>query len=837
MSRYLNADDILNQLNDADIVVSADVFNVMGKFQRCKTQDDEGHKQSATILVNEFPLDEGGWLLCGGYQNFKLHTDWQKFSIQAGISISKENRAEMRKQAAADRKRVESERKRNAEKAATAGAALFRDADQTACGDYLIAKMIDKPYGTARGKRGETLVRVSDVDGKTFGVQTILSKTQDAEAIKRMGRNKTFTKGVMKKAHMAMSNPIPSRGIVVLGEGVSTVLTIKMAMPEMTVVAAFDAGNLVSVAEAIHTRYPKVKILIAADDDFMCRCQHCKKQTPVDDENGALAPCKHCGKAHGKVNVGRNAAVKAANTVGPQAAVLLPRFECYDSKLSDFNDIITVEKRPLQAVKSQIEQGIAAHFPHVGAKAEPQAPAPAGAFMQGGGELPSLITVEDAVQRYTLVYGVKETLFDSLIGELVPKASMMDVLPEHAGRDWKTDPARKLVRIDEVGFDPAGRDSRIKCNMWMGWPTVPSSQGSCEKLLELGEYLCSGEDKPRELWRWVLKWLAYPIQHPGAKLHTALVVHGPQGAGKNLFFEAVMEIYGMYGGIIDQSAIEDKFNDWASKKLFMVADEVVAYGELFHLKNKLKCYVTGEYIRINPKQISAHRERNHMQLVFMSNETQPIVLENDDRRYAVIWTPEKANHQLYEDVGNELRHGGVAALHDYLLRLDLGDFVPQTKPPMTRAKKDLIELGKSSVERFYDYWVMVPSDERKHDASSVIDVEHVSGGIPICPVLSADIYLAYLKFCIINGINRPAPQHHMLSKLKKMPGMESGRKDYLLEGFDESVRYMGVFIFPPEHTQQPDTVSNNRTWLSPCVRIFRAGVEKWCGTDIRWASR
>ena len=68
-----------------------------------------------------------------------------------------------------------------------------------------------------------------------------------------------------------------------------------------------------------------------------------------------------------------------------------------------------------------------------------------------------------------------------------------------------------------------------------------------------------------------------PIQHPGAKLKSTIVVHGPQGTGKNLFFEALMRIYGEYGDVIDQSAVEDKFNDWASRKLFMIADEVVAH--------------------------------------------------------------------------------------------------------------------------------------------------------------------------------------------------------------------------------------------------------------------
>jgi hypothetical protein len=86
----------------------------------------------------------------------------------------------------------------------------------------------------------------------------------------------------------------------------------------------------------------------------------------------------------------------------------------------------------------------------------------------------------------------------------------------------------------------------------------------------------------------VLKWIAYPIQHPGAKMKTTLVVHGPQGTGKNLFFEALMSIYGEYGDVLDQSALEDKFNDWASRKLFMIADEVVARSDVYHIKNKLK---------------------------------------------------------------------------------------------------------------------------------------------------------------------------------------------------------------------------------------------------------
>ena len=66
--------------------------------------------------------------------------------------------------------------------------------------------------------------------------------------------------------------------------------------------------------------------------------------------------------------------------------------------------------------------------------------------------------------------------------------------------------------------------------------------GELRRKIELLEYLCSEEKNSRIVFDWVLKWIAYPIQHPGAKMRTALIFHGPQGTGKNLFFEGEVRI-------------------------------------------------------------------------------------------------------------------------------------------------------------------------------------------------------------------------------------------------------------------------------------------------------
>jgi putative DNA primase/helicase len=287
-------------------------------------------------------------------------------------------------------------------------------------------------------------------------------------------------------------------------------------------------------------------------------------------------------------------------------------------------------------------------------------------------------------------------------------------------------------------------------------------KGNCRLLLELLEYQCCGEEVvARELYEWVLKWLAYPLQHPGAKMQTAIIMHGPQGTGKGRFFETYAKIFGEYGLVLNQEALEDKFNaDWQERKLFILADEIVAKAEMYHIKNRLKNFVTGEWVRVNPKNVAAHRERNHMQIVFLSNEKQPLVLENDDRRYCVIWTPPALGQDFYDELSAEIENGGIAALHWHLLHeVELGDFKPWTKPPMTTAKRELIDISRDSVDRF------------------LIDWQHGDTDAPFCPCASADLYRLYLFWCRMNGERMPRPENQFSGHIVKLPGWVKAHKD------------------------------------------------------------
>ena len=69
-------------------------------------------------------------------------------------------------------------------------------------------------------------------------------------------------------------------------------------------------------------------------------------------------------------------------------------------------------------------------------------------------------------------------------------------------------------------------------------------------------------------------------------------------------------------------------------------------GQIVLMNYEQHLRVMGEQIRINPKNMAAYWEANHVNMVFLSNEAMPVVLEDDDRRHAVIWTPEQLDRDF-----------------------------------------------------------------------------------------------------------------------------------------------------------------------------------------------
>lgn len=480
-------------------------------------------------------------------------------------------------------------------------------------------------------------------------------------------------------------------------------------------------------------------------------------------------------------NAGIAKAMEAARAVG-NAQVVWPVFaDRQQRKLTDFNDLHMEES--LDVVAGQLRAAIDA-FLHAGEDDPADSPAPAddvpmptaddddapvrpagppdlkvvggtdygqeasappasggGGAKKGGKkkELPPdfFDKVDYLLENFVLIYGTDDA-WDEKNRMIIRIPHMRHAFGSDVVKWWLGNAGRRMVSKTNVVFDPTlSCDPDTTVNLYHGFEMQPAP-GDCSLILQLITHLCAGED---DLVEWVLKWIAYPLQHKGAKMRTSLIFHGDEGSGKNLFWENVVKrIYGVYGGVIGNAQIESQFNEWASMKLFFVADEVVTRNELRQLKGRIKAMITGDTININPKNMTERVEANHMNFVFLSNELQPLALDKTDRRYLVLWTPPNKPAEFYKAVADQIANGGVEAFYDFLMKLDLGDFSEHEKPPMTRAKADLINLGLSTPERFYREWSQgfLP--------------------LPFMCCSAQQLYAGYVRWCTLQGEKFPQTQ-------------------------------------------------------------------------------
>lgn len=802
-----NYDSVLNQLRASGLIVDGGLR--FGKLTRCKVEGDR--ERRGWYSLHEIHGNDGQPLIVGTYGVWAgADNGAMKIEIERGRELSREHLDAIRARQAEDRRAADRESAELARVAGERATQTWKKLSPDGESEYLLKKGV-LAHGLKFSAKGTLAIPVQDVGGRIHGLELIRDKAQ-AEREKKPAKE-FWPRGMAKRGHFFQLGVID--WIVLIAEGYATAASLYEATGH-PVVVAFDAGNIGPVADAIHTRYPRAKILIAADDDSLAThrvkaedgAEACGHRFALDDHPET---CPACMQPHRCGNAGVAAGSAAALKTG--GAFLKPIFAdevgrradhaSRGRKLTDFNDLHQAES--LAIVREQVSARLLAlHWssPRSAARAEPD----------NGGEgrssaLKPITDYNETLRRYALVYGMKGVVFDRQEHQLVALSDFRDAcVRKDVFRFWSEHAGREIVRISEVGFDPTERDPEIRCNLWAGWPTTPKA-GRCEQLRDLLRYMCSGDKHSSGLYEWVLKWLAYPLQHPGAKMKTTLVLHGPQGTGKNLFFEAYMSLYGRYGRVINQDAIEDKFNDWASRKLFLIADEVVARSDLYHVKNKLKAFITGDWIRINPKNMGAYDERNHVNLVFLSNETMPVVLEEDDRRHCVIYTPEQLPSDRYKSILDELANGGAAALHDYLLHLDLGDFTNGTRPPESDAKNELINQSLDSTSRFF----------------YALERGDLLGAGRLGPALSTDVFRLYRGYCQNYGL-RAASLPKLVNVLKRKHAVTDSRERYFrgaAEVGPAGLLHLGDL--------EPSLTMTRKDWLGECIEAFRSSVNDYLG--------
>jgi hypothetical protein len=205
---------------------------------------------------------------------------------------------------------------------------------------------------------------------------------------------------------------------------------------------------------------------------------------------------------------------------------------------------------------------------------------------------------------------------------------------------------------------------------------VHARPGHCGNILTLLAHLCDMDD---DMQLYVLRWLAYPLRNPGAKMSAALVFNGGQGSGKSLFFTHIAAaLFGENAVKIRPSDLYSKFNYWA-----VGANLVVVDGDFVpqHLE-RIKAYQSAGTFEITLKGHEARSVVNRLSFVYLSNRDDFLPADTGNRRFVVVEVPPARPRGFYQAIVHEIANGGIDAFREYLMHgLDMGDFNENTLPP------------------------------------------------------------------------------------------------------------------------------------------------------------
>ena len=263
--------------------------------------------------------------------------------------------------------------------------------------------------------------------------------------------------------------------------------------------------------------------------------------------------------------------------------------------------------------------------------------------------------------------------------------------------EWLKWPHRRThTRITYAPGQPECTDEN-EYNIWPGWGVTPQ-KGDITLWAQLMEYFFRGSPQHQ---RWFLQWLAYPLQNPGTKMYTAVVLLSlTEGLGKSLIGITLGQIYGKNFSAINGSDLHDGYNYWAAGKQFVLGDDVTG-SDRRNDADLLKVMVTRETITINKKYQPHYTVKDRVNYLFTTNQPDAFYMGQSDRRYFILEvSSDPLPDAFYKKYDRWLwsKEGPAALFHFLLNNVDCSEFNPKAHAPMTEAKEAMMEINQSEMD-------------------------------------------------------------------------------------------------------------------------------------------
>lgn len=218
-----------------------------GRIVRYRSERDKPGKRNAGAVLHL--TAETPWGVAWHWTDPDAKHYWR---AERTTPLTPAQRAALRAQIQATNRAREQEAARVRAEAAERAQRLWQSARPAdPAHPYLVRKGI-KPYGM-RQLHDRLLVAARDVDGVMHTVQFISPA----------GEKKFLTGGRTRGCYFGIGRP---RDVLLVAEGVATAASLYAATGWATAVAFF-AGNLLPVAQALRGRFPRMTLVLCADND------------------------------------------------------------------------------------------------------------------------------------------------------------------------------------------------------------------------------------------------------------------------------------------------------------------------------------------------------------------------------------------------------------------------------------------------------------------------------------------------------------------------------------------------------------------------------------------
>ena len=275
-------------------------------------------------------------------------------------------------------------------------------------------------------------------------------------------------------------------------------------------------------------------------------------------------------------------------------------------------------------------------------------------------------------------------------------------------KHWYASDHRRRYFGRGIVFEPGGPLDipNDMLNLWRGFGVEPKQGDWSLMRTHIRDVICSGNE---EHFQYLIKWMAYGVQHPDRPIGVAIALRGDEGAGKGFLWRNYGKLFGKHFRHVSQGEqLTGRFNAVLAETCAVFLDEALWAGDRKG-EQILKALITEDTFQLERKNYDPIPVKNRLRLMIASNNQWIVPVSTKGRRYCVFDVSDKYADQkspehsaywapLQAQFGDDACDDGRAAMLYDLIHMDLSGFNVRDVPESAaKTEQKLLSLRGTMV--------------------------------------------------------------------------------------------------------------------------------------------